>query len=162
MSTADIFLKIDGICGECLDDKHKDSFEVLSYSLGVSNLGTASIGSGLGSGKANFHDVNFVIESSVAIPTLFQQCANGTHFKKMVLTERKTGGEGGPLEWLVYEFEDSVISNVNLGRSGGQNGTVNLSVNFSKFKATTQKQDQKGGKGPQIVAGWDVKQNVKV
>ena len=51
---ADYFLKIDGIKGESLDDKHKDEIDVLSFSWGVSQTGTLAYGGGGGEGKATF------------------------------------------------------------------------------------------------------------
>ena len=44
---ADYFLKIDGIKGESLDDKHKDEIDVLSFSWGVSQSGSMAFGGGI-------------------------------------------------------------------------------------------------------------------
>lgn len=46
----DIFLKIDGIDGESMDDKHKNEIEVLSWRWNIHQESTMHAGSGLGSG----------------------------------------------------------------------------------------------------------------
>lgn len=45
----DIFLKIDGIDGESMDDKHKNEIEVLSWRWNIHQESTMHAGSGLGS-----------------------------------------------------------------------------------------------------------------
>ena len=54
----DIFLTLDGIKGESIDDKHKEAIDVVSWSWGLSNEGTFHSGSGGGAGKANFQDIS--------------------------------------------------------------------------------------------------------
>lgn len=44
----DIFLKIDGIDGESMDDKHKNEIEVLSWRWNIHQESTMHAGSGLG------------------------------------------------------------------------------------------------------------------
>ncbi|EHC55972.1 Putative cytoplasmic protein [Salmonella enterica subsp. enterica serovar Hvittingfoss str. A4-620] len=43
----DIFLKIDGIDGESMDDKHKNEIEVLSWRWNIHQESTMHAGSGL-------------------------------------------------------------------------------------------------------------------
>jgi type VI secretion system secreted protein Hcp len=50
----EIFARIGDIKGESLDAKHKDEIEVLSFSWGVTNSGSAGSGGGGGTGKAKF------------------------------------------------------------------------------------------------------------
>ena len=45
-SHADMFLKIDGVEGESLDDKHKNEVELLSFSFGATQPGSAGHGGG--------------------------------------------------------------------------------------------------------------------
>ncbi|HYP13120.1 MAG TPA: type VI secretion system tube protein Hcp, partial [Bryobacteraceae bacterium] len=64
----DVFLKVKGIEGESADSKHPNEIDVLSYSWGVSQTGTASYGGGMGAGKANFGDFNFMMRMNKATP----------------------------------------------------------------------------------------------
>lgn len=54
----DIFLKIDGIDGESMDDKHKNEIEVLSWRWNIHQESTMHAGSGLGSGKVRAWSIN--------------------------------------------------------------------------------------------------------
>jgi type VI secretion system secreted protein Hcp len=55
-SHADMFLKIDGIEGESPDDKHKNEIQLLSFSWGATQPGSAAHGGGGGVGKVQIHD----------------------------------------------------------------------------------------------------------
>ncbi|MEO1312198.1 MAG: type VI secretion system tube protein Hcp, partial [Pseudomonadota bacterium] len=55
----DMFLDIEGeIDGESQDKTHKDTIDLLAWSWGVSQSGSFHVGSGGGSGKANFQDIS--------------------------------------------------------------------------------------------------------
>ena len=106
---ADYFLKIDGIKGESLDDKHKDEIDVLSFSWGVSQSGTLAHGSGGGEGKASFNDLSFVHHIDKSSPVLMQSCANGSHIKEATIVGEKSSDRGGE-QFLKYTFTDVIIS----------------------------------------------------
>jgi type VI secretion system secreted protein Hcp len=58
----DMFLKLDGVSGEAKDDpkrspNHGKEIDVLSWSWGMSNSGSAHQGGGAGSGKVNVQDI---------------------------------------------------------------------------------------------------------
>jgi light-regulated signal transduction histidine kinase (bacteriophytochrome) len=63
----DMFMKIDTVDGEAQDSKHKKEIDVLSWSWGLSNAGSAHSGGGAGAGKANVHDLSFTkwVDSAV-------------------------------------------------------------------------------------------------
>ena len=69
----DIFAKIGDIKGESLDAKHKDEIEVLSFSWGVANSGSAAPGGGGGAGKATFQDLSIVHGIDKATPELLKR-----------------------------------------------------------------------------------------
>ena len=50
MANVDYFLKLDGIDGESQDQKHKNEIDVMSFSWGEKQTGTAYQGGGMGSG----------------------------------------------------------------------------------------------------------------
>jgi type VI secretion system secreted protein Hcp len=53
-----IFLKLDGVVGESKDNVHSKKIDVLSWSWGMANSGSAHVGGGAGSGKVNVQDVS--------------------------------------------------------------------------------------------------------
>src|SRR6201996_3317776 len=127
----DIFLKLDPIKGESLDDKHKDEIDILSWSFGESQSGTFHSGSGGGAGKGNVQDLHFTHFVDKATPELFKVCAKGTHIPKGTLTIRKAGDK--PLEYLKIDMEEVLVSSVSTGGSHGEDRlTENVSLKCRK------------------------------
>ena len=157
----DMFLKIDGIKGESVDDKHKDEIDVLSWSWGMSQSGAAHMGGGAGAGKVNVQDLSFTKHIDVSSPDLYLACCNGKHLKEAKLVVRKAGES--PLEYLVITMTDVIISSATLGGSGGEDRlTENVSLNFGKVKVDYAAQDNKGGAGAKPKMGWDIAANKKL
>src|SRR5258705_13612516 len=88
-SHADMFLKIDGVEGESLDDKHKNEVELLSFSFGATQPGSAGHGGGSGVGNGHGHDFQFFKDFDKASPKLFQACPLGQHTPKGTLARPK-------------------------------------------------------------------------
>ncbi len=141
----DIFLKIDGIDGESMDDKHKNEIEVLSWRWNIHQESTMHAGSGLGSGKVSVTNLDFDHYIDRASPNLFKYCASGKHIPQAILVMRKAGGN--PLE---YSHDGEIASRE----------TVELS--FSTVKQEYVVQNQQGGSGGTITAGYDFKANKEI
>jgi len=110
----DLFLKIDGIKGESTDSKHKDEVELLSFEHSLVNQSKVGSGtSGSGAGKPVFGALNLVARTNLASPTLFQAAATGDHFKKAVLTVRKSGK--GQQEYHTIELGEVYVSSFSNG-----------------------------------------------
>jgi len=158
--SVDMFLKLDDIKGESVDDGHKDEIDVLSWSWGMSQSGTTHSGGGGGAGKVSVNDLSITKNVDKGSPILALSCCNGKHFKKAVLTVRKAGEK--PLEYIKITMEEILVSAISTGGSGGQDRiTENVTFNFAKFKMeyTPQKPD---GSGDAAVEGaWDIAGNVK-
>jgi type VI secretion system secreted protein Hcp len=111
MAQVDYFLKIEGVKGESVDDKHRDEIDVLSFSWGVTQTGTMSHGGGGGEGKASFNDFNFTHHVDKASPALFKACATGEHIKEAVVVGRKSSDvDRGASQFFKYTFTDVIIS----------------------------------------------------
>ena len=132
---ADYFLKIDGIKGESLDDKHKDEIDVLSFSWGVSQSGSMAFGGGGGEGKASFHDLSFMHHIDKSSPVLMQSCANGTHIKEVKIELCRATGD--KQKYMEYKMSDCIISSVRPGGSsqGGESLPLEeVSFNYGKIE----------------------------
>src|SRR5271155_141355 len=79
LMAVDMFLKLDGVNGESKDKVHGKEIDVLSWSWGLTNSGSAHVGGGAGSGKVNVQDlcVSKYVDSSS--PNLMLACCQGTH-----------------------------------------------------------------------------------
>jgi len=157
----DMFIKIGDIKGEARDKVHKEEIDVLAWSWGMSNNGSAHIGGGAGSGKVNVQDLSLTKYIDKASCDLMLACCNGKHFNKATLVVRKAGEQ--PVEYLTIKMEDVLVSAVSTGGSGGEDRlTENVTLNFAEFKViyTTQKND--GSAGPKVDFAWNIAKNVKV
>ncbi len=158
---ADMFLKIDGVEGESLDDAHKKEIELLSFSFGATQPGSAGHGGGSGVGKVQVHDFQFSKYFDKASPKLFEACAVGKHTPKVTLVCRKAGGKQE--EYLKVTLSEVIVSSIQNSGSGGDSlPTESVSLNFSKIEIEYKPQDEKGGLGGVVKAGWDLTKNVKV
>jgi type VI secretion system secreted protein Hcp len=157
----DMFLKINGVDGESQDDKHKKEIDVLAWSWGLSNSGSAHVGGGAGAGKVNVQDVSFTKYVDSASPKLMLACCAGSHYDEATLTVRKAGGDN-PVEYIKLKLQEVFVSAVSTGGSGGEDRlTENVTLNFGKFNLDYTPQDAKGAAGTAIPAGWDIAANKK-
>ena len=157
----DMFIKIKGIEGESRDDKHKKEIDVLAWSWGLSQSGSAHMGGGAGAGKVNVQDLSFTKYTDSATHALVLACCNGEHIEEAVFVVRKAGKE--PLDYIKITLNEVIVSSVSTGGSGGEDRlTENITLNFAKFKLeyTPQKADGTGDAAK--TAGWDIAENKKV
>lgn len=157
----DMFLKIKGIDGESSDAKHKKEIDVLAWSWGMSQSGSAHYGGGAGSGKVAVQDLSFTHYIDSASHALMLACCTGEHIGEATLVVRKAGKE--PLEYVKITFNDLIISSVSTGGSGGEDRlTENVSLNFAKFKYEYTPQKADGTGDAPKTAGWNIPENTKV
>lgn len=158
---ADMFMKMDGVEGESFDDKHKNEIQLLSFSFGAAQPGSAGYGGGSGVGKVQVHDFQLTKYFDKASPKLFEACATGKHTATVVVTCRKAGG--AQQEFLTFKLSDVIVTSISHSGSGGELlPTENVTLNFAKVEMEYKPQDEKGNLGGVIKAGWDLQKNVKV
>lgn len=154
----DIFLKIAGIDGESQDSAHKNEIQVSSWTWQVLQESNMHQGSGGGSGKATVRDLSFVHNVDRSSPNLMKFCLTGKHIAEAKLTVRKAGGS--PLEYLKITMNDVVITNVQpAGSSTDEVIKEQVSLAFAKVKQEYTVQNQQGGSGGAVTAGFDIKLN---
>jgi len=172
MALFDAFLKLDGIKGESADSKHKGEIDVSSFHWGLEQTGVQATGGGGGAGKVKFNDFHITKKTDASSPLLMLNCANGAHIPTAAFTVRKAGGT--QLEYLKIKLTDVLISSYKPAGSDSAPSSLTpdlvnneipqeqVTLNFAKieFQYQAQGADGKAQGGP-IMAGWDVKGNVK-
>ena len=154
----DMFLKIDTVDGESRDSKHSKEIDVLAWSWGMSNSGSAHVGGGAGAGKVNVQDLSVTKYVDSSSPKLMKACADGSHFDEATLTVRKAGGN--PVEYIKVKMTEVFVTSVSTGGSGGEDRlTENVSLNFAKVNVDYTPQDAKGAAGTAIPFGWNIAEN---
>jgi type VI secretion system secreted protein Hcp len=154
----DMFLKIDDLNGESKDKVHTKEIDVLAWSWGMSNSGTAHVGGGAGSGKVNVQDLSFTKYVDSSSPTLMLNCCNGKHFKDALFTVRKCGGK--PLEYIKVKMETVCITNIATGGTGAEDQlTENVTLNFAKVSMDYTPQKVDGTADTAVPFTWDIAAN---
>ncbi len=156
----DMFIKIGDIKGESRDSKHKEEIDVLAWSWGMSNSGTAHLGGGAGAGKVNVQDLSLTKYIDASSNALMMAACNGKHYPEATLVVRKAGEK--PLEYIKITMNEVLITSLSTGGSGGEDRlTENVSLNFAKFKYEYLPQKADGSGDAAKTATWDIAANVK-
>ena len=155
----DIFLKLDTVVGESADKIHRKEIDVLFWSWGMLNTGSAHAGGGAGTGKGYVKDLTVTKYVDKSSPALMLGCCSGTHYPRALLTVRKVGGKE-PIEYLKIKMEEVFITSIS---ANGANNCFRLSeeliFNFAKVRMDYTPQKFDGSKGTAIPFSWDIPSN---
>ena len=158
----DGFIKVVGIPGESTDDKHKDWIEILSFSHGHNQPGSATDSSAGGgtTERADFDDLRIVKHIDKASAKLAEACASGKHIANVVIELCRAGGD--KLKYLEVKMEQVVVSSFQAGGQSKEDllPTEQVAFNFGKIKWTyTQQKRADGSGGGNVTGGWDLTAN---
>src|SRR5262245_24902517 len=119
---SDIYLQLDGIPGESLEDKHKDWIEVLSFSHHMSQpTSSTRVSAGGGTtGRAEHGDYVITKHIDKASPKIWEALSTGKHISKAKLEFMRAGGD--KVKYLEVTLEEVVIANVSKSGSGAGAG----------------------------------------
>jgi|SRR5687768_17176640 len=152
----DVFLKLGDIKGESKDSKHPGEIDVLSWSWGVAQTGTMSVGGGGGAGKASFSDLSFMHGVDKASPVLMKACATGEHIKEATLTARKAGK--GQQDYLIVKMKEILITSVQPSGSS-EHPVESVSMQCSHVDLEYKPQKADGSLEAGIHFKYDIKAN---
>ncbi len=153
-------IKLTDINGESVNKGHEGEIDVLAWSWGASNSGTMHVSTGGGAGKANVQDLSFTKYIDKASADLMKATISGKHIAEGILTIKKAGGDA-PVDYLVIQLNEILVSSVSTGGSGGEDRlTENVTLNFAKVKMEYKIQDKKGAAQTGGKMAWDVAKNV--
>lgn len=157
---ADVFLKIASIKGESTDAKHKEEIEIESFSWGLTNTTSGSLGGGAAAGKVSFNDIQLTKRVDLSSGPLALNGASGRHLPEATITilrpSKKTGEK---VEYLTIKLTDVFVTSVNQAIDTSATAAESISLNFAKidFKYTPEE-----GGAPSNGFGWDVQKNTKL
>lgn len=151
----DTHIKFDGVDGEATHKDHKGEIQVLAWSWGLSNATNVTAGGGSGKGKAEPGEVSFMHTYDKASPILAKKCAQGAHFKEVVMTSRKAGE--GQKDFLKVTLKEVYITAVQPSGSSGGDITENVTMSYGSIDFSYKAQDDKGALTGEVKFGWNVK-----
>jgi type VI secretion system secreted protein Hcp len=152
----DYFLKLDGIEGESLDEKHKNEIQIMSWSWGASNVSSVSGTGGSGAGKVSLSDFNIMTNFDKATPKFFKSVCAGTHIKTGTMSAIKAGADGKP--YLKVDFKELFVTGLQISGSS-EIPTVSLSFSYNEIKIDYSTQNEQGNLTSIGPVGYDLKGN---
>ena len=157
----DVYLQIDGIKGESMDDKHKDWIECTSVNWGVSQprSATASTGGGHTAERCEHKEVVFTKLADLASPILLQTCSAGKTIPKAKLEFMRADGQGERIKYFEIELENVLIGSIAPAVHEGSIIQEQVGLKFSKIKWKYTQQKVTGGAGGNTSGGWDLATN---
>ncbi|RAU45850.1 MULTISPECIES: type VI secretion system tube protein Hcp [unclassified Pseudomonas] len=151
----DGFIKLDGIAGESMDDRHKGWIEITGYNFGVnqSTSATASSNGGAGSGRATLTDFSFSKRLDTSSARLFEASCSGEHIKELTLVLYRAGGD--KLKYYEVRLEEVIISDFSQEGESGE-PMERVQINFGRIHVVyTQQKRSDGAAAGNISGGWD-------
>ncbi|MDO8439584.1 MAG: type VI secretion system tube protein Hcp [Telluria sp.] len=157
----DVYLQLDGIKGESMDDKHKDWIECTSVNWGVlqPRSATSSTAGGHTAERAELSDILFHKVADLSSPILMQMCAMGKTVPKAKFEFMRADGNGVPIKYFEIELENVLIGQIAPGVSGGSLMSESVGLKYSKIKWKYSQQKVGGGAGGNTAGGWDLATN---
>ena len=157
----DVYLQIDGIKGESMDDKHKDWIECTSVAWGVTQprSATASTGGGHTAERCEHQEIALTKLADLASPILLQTCSAGKTIPKAKLEFMRADGQGERVKYFEIELENVLIGAVSPSVAEGSIIQEQVGLKFSKIKWKYTQQKVSGGAGGNTSGGWDLAAN---
>ncbi len=153
--SADYFLKIDGIEGECADPAHKRELRIVTFSKAVSN--PHERGGGMPISAPVCDDVRFTMRVDRAYTGLLIASMQNQLLKKVILTCRKAGKDAR--EYLIITLSDVMVSSCRLTGSPDSNPIpmLHFSLNFAQIQEEYRAQKGIGTLGGSLMYSYTLK-----
>ena len=153
-AAVDYFLEVNGVPGESQDAKLAKAIDVLSYSWGASQSTDKKSGPRLG-------DLVITHRVDLASPPLFQRLATNTTIPSAELIARKAGED--QFIFLRFCFQNVQVTSIQQsGKSGDDVPTEQVSFSYGAVSEQYTQQDNTGGIGTTVVAGWNATQGALI
>jgi type VI secretion system secreted protein Hcp len=158
-----LFIKFDGVDGECNDKDHKNWSDLLSFSWGLHKAGAGATGATRRRGVVTVEDVVVTKQYDKSSPKLAESVCMGKVFPKVEIHDTTTYGDGNRAVFLKYELKNVMVSSHNVSAAGGGDAVPheNISLNFEEVKQTYVEYDAKGGKKGNVEMNWKVEEGTK-
>jgi type VI secretion system secreted protein Hcp len=157
-----LFIKFDGIDGECNDKDHKSWSDLLSFSWGLHKAGAGATGQTRRRGVATVEDVVCTKEYDKSSVKIAESVCTGKVFPKVEIHDTATYAENRAT-FLKYELKNVLVTSqaVSAAGSGDAVPTEVFSLNFEEVKQTYTEYDAKGAKKGNVEMNWKVEEGEK-
>ncbi|HZX28302.1 MAG TPA: type VI secretion system tube protein Hcp [Telluria sp.] len=154
----DVYLQIDGIKGESLDQQHKNWIEItgIHWALHQPRSATSSTAGGHTAERVEMSDISLSKLADLSSPILAQHCAMGKTIPTARLEFFRADADAVRVKYFEIELENVLVGMIKPHLGGDEtylSETVNLKYSKATWKYTQQKVS--GGAGGNTVGGWD-------
>jgi len=157
----DIFLKLEGIEGESVNEEHMREIDVLGWGWQLSQSGTTHTGSGGGAGVSEIGDISIIKNSDAASPALYLTVMKGELIPEAILTLERAG-QDGRIPYLTITMTDVMVTSARPGGSAGDTIPVEqITLNFARVKIQYYRQNPDGSAGAPTEVIWDIVSNTE-
>jgi type VI secretion system secreted protein Hcp len=149
-----MYLKLDDLKGEAIDDFHKGEIDILAFSFDANSTHTI-----FGAGKSEVGNLDLIKFTDIATPELIRRVLTGEPFKegKFSFIEVFQGKEQ-PV--VTFTLNDILISSHTSGSNGGEDRlTEKIGLNFANFTYQTFSYSDIGEKTADPSVTWDIVEN---
>lgn len=116
---------------------------------------------GAGAGKGNFKDLTVIVFTDSATPALLKCCANGKYLSRLEISICKAGGS--QMEYNLIILEDVLVTRASYsGVSGSPASAIRYGFQTASVRLSCKVQTTSGGKGPESLTGWNIKENHEI
>jgi type VI secretion system secreted protein Hcp len=156
---ANMHLKAESIKGESEIKGHEGETQILAWSWGASQSGSAHEGKGITVGKVSVQDISITKYVDAGSTDLFKLCCSGKALPNVTITMDKVDGSSS-FPYVTLTLKECLISSVSLGGSGAEERqTENVTLNFATFEYKYQGQDATGKKSTPTTCTFDIRAN---
>jgi type VI secretion system secreted protein Hcp len=157
----DLILHIEGVEGECKLDGYAKMITCLSYSHGVSNaLQTDVANVGRSIGRCSHGDFTVSKYLDKASPLLAYKSCIGANLGTVTFTGLRSHGDAGHAPFIIYTFDNTMISNVSVSAGSGSTPVESVSLNYTKIKWEYKVQGENMAEPGSVASEWDLTVNV--
>ncbi len=160
-----IFIKRDGVLGECSDTNHSGWMDVLTIKWDVSRKITSITGTrgDRESSNATIGDLVIVRRMDKATPKIFIESCCGTG-KDVEIHLTKTGQGNGSDVFMSYILRNAIISGyrVKAHKDDLNRPNEEIRISFTAIETRYTAYDENGIAQAPIAVGFDTKTNMKV
>lgn len=150
-----MYMKIEGIEGECTQKGHEKWFDIQTMSIGFQNMGggmPSSSGGRVG-GEPVCGEMSISMPGCSALPTITKYLLTGTTVKSIEI-QSVTTTNNQEVIYSSWSFKDCAFSSIALSDSGegASRMSVSLSISYTKkvFKVTPISDDGKAGSAVEL------------
>jgi len=151
-----VFLKLDDVSGEETMRGYENQIGLDSFSYGAKNAGSGASSSGLGACKASLNPFKITKPIDSSSTALFKALALGRHFDRATVTFTKPGEK--PFAYLIYKFDDVVLTDLDQSQDGDSRGEERVSMKALKVSILYRTQSP-SGKITESTTAYDLKTN---